>query len=116
MQFSPFRKDLQSLRHLATAAQLPCCSVPADTSVLLIFMLFCSPSLQQTTRPQPQAQWGNAPVMWFLKFGSVFLPLAKVYPFPHSEPILSQVNDSCVNAFECCTWLFVFIWFHNEFF
>jgi len=36
VQFQLFKKELQSVRHLATTLQLSCCSVPADASVWLI--------------------------------------------------------------------------------
>lgn len=99
VQFRLFRKELvsEALCHYAATVLL----FGACRHICLAdFMLLLSPSLQQTTRPQPQAQWGNVSVMWFLKFGSLFLHLAKAYSFPCSEAILFPVNDSCVNTFK----------------
>lgn len=65
MQFQLFKKELPPVRHYAAALLL----LGACRHIFLSdFMLFSSPSLQYTTRPQPQAQWGNVPMMWFLKF------------------------------------------------
>lgn len=48
VQFQLFKKELQSVRHLATILQPFCCSVPADTSVWLIS---CFSLLPHFSRP-----------------------------------------------------------------
>lgn len=104
-QFQPYICAVSEAScHCAATLLLPC------SCRYICLLISCFSVLPHFSRPLDHNHRHSGEMLLWCGFWNVavFLPLAEVYSFPCSEPILSPANGSCVNAFECWTWLFVF--------